>query len=218
MSLWAWRLRPLSRTENKMYYFYNDRQNTLNLFPFLFFPLVVLHRKRTVCYDSVTSVHVLCNIISCYLFFLNTVNQYKFIFTLFWCDDATMLQDINLSCHRGMIMNRQTEFSWSMVIAKGLTNCKSIWFVWQIVRAQSGIRYLDLGLVLEELWAEEDSVRQSEAGRSELLTSSAHMDLPFMNPCWLGLIPWLSFTCLVSALRMNRSTIFPGIEVRLTGL
>ena len=32
-------------------------------------------------------------------------------------------------------------------------------------------------------------------------------DLPWMNPCWLALIPWLSFTCLVSALRMNRSTI-----------
>jgi len=43
-------------------------------------------------------------------------------------------------------------------------------------------------------------------------------DLPFMNPCWLGLIPWLSFTCPVIALRMNHSIIFPGIEVRLTGL
>jgi len=43
-------------------------------------------------------------------------------------------------------------------------------------------------------------------------------DLPFMNPCWLGLNSWLSFTCLVSALRMNHSLIFPGTEVRLTGL
>jgi len=43
-------------------------------------------------------------------------------------------------------------------------------------------------------------------------------DLPFMNPCWLGLIPWLCFTCLVSALRMIRSTVLPGTEVRLSGL
>jgi len=43
-------------------------------------------------------------------------------------------------------------------------------------------------------------------------------DLPFMNPCWLGLIPWLSFTCPVSALRMNRSIILPSTKVRLTGL
>ena len=43
-------------------------------------------------------------------------------------------------------------------------------------------------------------------------------DLHFMNPCWLGLSPWLSFMFLVSALRMNQSIIFPGTEVRLTGL
>ena len=30
-------------------------------------------------------------------------------------------------------------------------------------------------------------------------------DLPFMNLCWLGLIPWLSFTCPVGALGMNDS-------------
>ncbi|KAF1569708.1 LMBR1 domain-containing protein 2, partial [Eudyptes schlegeli] len=35
-------------------------------------------------------------------------------------------------------------------------------------------------------------------------------DLPLVNPCWLGLIPWLSRSCLVSALKMNRSMIFPG--------
>jgi len=43
-------------------------------------------------------------------------------------------------------------------------------------------------------------------------------DLPFMNPCWLGLIPWLSFACLVSALRMNLFIIYPDNELRLTGL
>jgi len=30
-------------------------------------------------------------------------------------------------------------------------------------------------------------------------------DLPFMNPCWLGMIPWLSFPCAMSTLRMNHS-------------
>ena len=34
-------------------------------------------------------------------------------------------------------------------------------------------------------------------------------DLPCMNPCWLGLIPWLSCTCPVSALRMNHSIVCP---------
>jgi len=43
-------------------------------------------------------------------------------------------------------------------------------------------------------------------------------DLPFMNLCWLGLIPWWSFTCPVSTLRMNNSIILPGTKVRLTGL
>jgi len=43
-------------------------------------------------------------------------------------------------------------------------------------------------------------------------------DLPFMNPCWLGLIPWLSYPCPVSTLKMNCSIIFTGIKVRLTGL
>jgi len=43
-------------------------------------------------------------------------------------------------------------------------------------------------------------------------------DLPFMNPCWLGLIPWLSFTCPLSALRMNCSIMLLSTEVRLTGL
>jgi len=39
-----------------------------------------------------------------------------------------------------------------------------------------------------------------------------------MDPCWLGVIPWVSFTYLVSALRMNHSIILPGTKVRLTGL
>jgi len=43
-------------------------------------------------------------------------------------------------------------------------------------------------------------------------------DLPFMNPCWLGLIPSLYFTYPVSSLWMNRSIIFLGTKVRLTGL
>jgi len=44
------------------------------------------------------------------------------------------------------------------------------------------------------------------------------LDMPLMNPCWLGLIPWLSFSCLVSALVMNGSIIFHSTEARLTGL
>lgn len=41
---------------------------------------------------------------------------------------------------------------------------------------QSGIRYLDLGLVFKEPQTEVDPVRQSEVGRGELLRSSAHRD------------------------------------------
>jgi len=43
-------------------------------------------------------------------------------------------------------------------------------------------------------------------------------DLPFMNPCWLGLITLLSFMCLVNSLKMNHSIILPSIEVRLIHL
>jgi len=40
----------------------------------------------------------------------------------------------------------------------------------------------------------------------------------FHEPMLSGPIPWLSFTRLVNALRMNHSIILPGTEVRLTGL
>ena len=39
-----------------------------------------------------------------------------------------------------------------------------------------------------------------------------------MNPCWLGLIPWLSHTCHVISLKMICSISFLGTEVRLMGL
>jgi len=39
-------------------------------------------------------------------------------------------------------------------------------------------------------------------------------NLPFMNPFWLGVIPWLSFACPVTTLRMNQSIIFPDTENR----
>ena len=43
-------------------------------------------------------------------------------------------------------------------------------------------------------------------------------DLPFMNPCWLGLIPRLSRTCRLISPKTVCSTTFPGTELRLTGL
>ncbi|PKU37342.1 hypothetical protein llap_12357 [Limosa lapponica baueri] len=39
-----------------------------------------------------------------------------------------------------------------------------------------------------------------------------------MNPCWLGLITWVSFMSRIMALRMICSMAFPGTKVRLTGL
>jgi len=42
-------------------------------------------------------------------------------------------------------------------------------------------------------------------------------DLPFMNPCWLGLIPWLSHITVIS-LKMICSITFPDTKIRLTGL
>lgn len=44
------------------------------------------------------------------------------------------------------------------------------------------------------------------------------MYLPFTNPCWIGLIPSLSWTCHVTALKTICSIIFPKTKVRLTGL
>lgn len=70
-------------------------------------------------------------------------------------------------------MNRPAEVSWSTAIAEGLVDCNSN--TWQIEHAQSDIRYLDVGLGFEELQTEEDSLTQSEAGRGELLSSSASM-------------------------------------------
>ncbi|XP_046765531.1 uncharacterized protein LOC124417648 [Gallus gallus] len=52
----------------------------------------------------------------------------------------------------------------------------------------------------------------------EGLVRLVKQDLPFVNPCWLGLIPRLSRTCRVISLKTICSIIFPGTQVRLTGL
>ena len=41
---------------------------------------------------------------------------------------------------------------------------------------------------------------------------------PFMNLCWLGLIPWMSGPCHVISPKMICFVTFPDAEVRLTGL
>lgn len=108
-----------ARTGNNIYYFYGCGQSTLNLCLFLFSSLFVLYRKSSICYDSVTVV----------VHFFNTVNRYKVLITLFWYEDATMWQDIELSCHGGVTVNRLTEVTWSKLIdlqANKTWNCKSV--------------------------------------------------------------------------------------------
>ncbi|KAK4811044.1 hypothetical protein QYF61_015748 [Mycteria americana] len=39
-------------------------------------------------------------------------------------------------------------------------------------------------------------------------------DLPFLNPCWLGLITWVSCTCCVMAFKMTCSITFPSTEAK----
>lgn len=87
MFLWACRLRPLSGTENKIYYFYDCGQNTLNLF--LFSLLFMSHIKSNVCCDSVAVVHFLHNIISCYLDtyfkYYKSIQGYIYSVLVWWC-------------------------------------------------------------------------------------------------------------------------------------
>lgn len=114
----ACKLRLLSRTGNNIYYFYVCGQSILNLSLFLLSSLFVLYRKSSICYDSITLVH-----------FFNPVNRYKVLITLFWYEDATMWQDIELSCHGGVILNKLTEVTWSKLIdmqANKTWNCKSV--------------------------------------------------------------------------------------------
>lgn len=43
-------------------------------------------------------------------------------------------------------------------------------------------------------------------------------DLPLVHPCWLLLITFLSSLWIEVSYIMRHSIIFPGIELRLTGL
>ncbi|KAK0686215.1 GBRA1 protein, partial [Pygoscelis papua] len=53
--------------------------------------------------------------------------------------------------------------------------------------------------------------RRSLHLRSQLDQELVKQDLPFINPCWLGLIPWLSRTCLDT-----KTVCFAGVTTVLT--